>query len=152
MCQTLWGSTCIPSLHGHHALRMGTAYSRCLLAVPSDDADALVNLAPDTFRGAGLQERDTTRAARGKDPLSGFLHLRRIRLPGHLLIVQNQPQITWAHFGKANTRHTQDLLDIGHALQALDLDARKQFSLGVQGPGVGEISGVRTHFPKWPLI
>jgi hypothetical protein len=82
---------------------MGTAYSRCLLAVPGDDADALVNLAPDTFRGAGLQERDATRAARGEDPLSGFLHLWRIRLPGHLLIIQNQSQITWAHFGKANT-------------------------------------------------
>src|SRR5215510_68138 len=139
MYQTLRDSTCIPSLHGHGALRMGTAYSRCLLAVPGDDADALVNLAPDTFRGAGLQERDATRAARGEDPLSGLLHLWRIRLPGHLLIVQDQPQITRAHFGKTNARHTQDLLDIGHALQALDLDAQQQFSLGVQGPGIGEL-------------
>src|SRR5215510_2580801 len=99
MCQTLWGSVCIPSLHGHRALRTGTAYSRCLLAVPGDDADALVNLAPDTFRDAGGPGAGLRRLPR-------LLHLWRIWLPGHLLIVQNQPQITWAHFGKANARHT----------------------------------------------
>src|SRR6266571_8612194 len=114
MCQTLWCRTCIPPLHGHGALRMGAAYSRRLLAVPGNDADALVNLACDVFRSAGLQERDATRLARGEDPLTGVLHLRRIRLTGYLLIAQDEPQVTRAHFGKAKARHTQDLLDIRH--------------------------------------
>src|SRR5437867_3308181 len=122
MCQTLWCRTCIPSLHGHGALRMGMAYPRRLLAVPGDDADALVDLTHDILRSAGLQERDATRLARGEDPLTGVLHLRRIRLTGHLLIAQDQSQVTRAHFGKAKARHAQDLLDIRHALQALDLD------------------------------
>src|SRR4029450_9870206 len=134
MCQTLWGRTYVPSLHGHSALRMGTAYSRRLLAVPGDDADALVNLTYDVFRSAGLQERNAPRTAGGEDPLTGVLHLRRIRLTGHLLIAQDQAQVTWAHFGKAKARHTQDLLNIRHALQALDLDAQQQFPLVVQGP------------------
>src|SRR5437867_2911416 len=106
MCQTLWGRTCVASLHEHRALRMGTAYSRRLLAMPGDDADALVNLACDVFRSAGFQERNATRAARGEDPLTGFLHVWRIRLTGHLLVAQDQPQVTRAHFGKAKARHT----------------------------------------------
>src|SRR5262249_20742123 len=71
--------------------------------------------------------------------LTGVLHLWRIGLTGHLLVAQDEPQVTWAHFGKAKARHTQDLLDIGYALQALDLDTQQQFSMGVQGPGIGEI-------------
>src|SRR5215510_13298763 len=139
MCQTLWCRTYVPSLHGHSALRMGTAYSRRLLAVPGDDADALVDPTYDILRSAGLQERDATCAAGGEDPLTGVLHLRRIRLTGHLLVAQDEPQVTRAHFGKAKARHTQDLLDIGHALQALDLDTQQQFAMGVQGPGIGEV-------------
>src|SRR5262245_35366455 len=104
---------------------MGAADPRRLLAVPGNDADALVNLPPDTFRRAGLQEGDATRAARGENPLPGVLHRWRIRLTGHLLVAQNQSQITRTHFGKAKAMHTQDLLDIGHALQALDLDAQQ---------------------------
>src|SRR4029450_867473 len=134
MCQTLRCRSCVLSLHGHRALSLAAAYPRRLLAVPGDDADALVDLTNDILRSAGLQERDTTRAAGGEDPLTGVLHLRRIRLTGHLLIAQDQSQVTWAHFGKAKARHTQDLLNIRHALQALDLDAQQQFPLVVQGP------------------
>src|SRR5712691_8818118 len=140
-CATLSWRLCsisVASLHWHGTLRMGAADLRRLLAVPSDDADALVDLAPDIFRGTGLQKGDAARAARSEDPLPGVLHLWRIRLTGHLFVAQDQSQVTWAHFGKANARHTQDLLDIGHALQALNLDAQQQFSLGVQGPGIGE--------------
>src|SRR5437016_790994 len=103
-------------LHGHHALCMGAADPRRLLAVSGDDTDALVNLAHDSLRGAGLQERDATRAARSEDPLTGLLHLWRIRLTGHLLVAQDQAQVTRTHFGEAKARHTHDLLDIGHAL------------------------------------
>ena len=80
---------------------MGAAYSRRLLAVSSNDADALVNLAPDIFRATGLQEGEAPRAARGEYSLSGILHLRRIRLTGHLLVAQDEPKVTWTHFGKA---------------------------------------------------
>ena len=85
---------------------MGAANPRRLLAVPSDDTDALVNLVCDIVRSAGLQKRDAMRVARGEDPLSGVLHCRRIRLAGYLLVAQDKPQVTRAHFGKANARHT----------------------------------------------
>jgi hypothetical protein len=45
---------------------MGAAYPRRLLALPGDDADALVNLARNILRSASLQKRDATRPARGQ--------------------------------------------------------------------------------------
>src|ERR1700740_2629483 len=93
------------ALHWHGTLGMRASYPRRLLAMSGNDAHALIELLCDVLRSTGFQERNATGAARLEDPLPGCLHVWWVRLTGHLLIAQGEPQVAWSHFGKAKARH-----------------------------------------------
>src|SRR5262249_42664418 len=119
---------------------MRAAYTRCLLAMSGDDAYTLIDLLCDVLWSTGFQERNATGTARLEDPLSGLLHVWWVRLTGHLLVAQGQPQVTRTHFGKAKARHTQNLLDVGHPCQALDFHSQEQFALRIEWPRISTVN------------
>src|SRR6516225_7667516 len=109
-------------LHRHRALLVGTADDRGLLAVTGDDAHPLVELGDDVLGCGGFEKRDAIFAAGGKDALARLPHLRRVGVTRHRPITERQAQIAWAHLGKAEARHGEDLLAMGDTFGALDLD------------------------------
>lgn len=55
----------------------------------------------------------------------------------HFPIAERKAEVAGSHFGKAKTRHAEDLFDMGDGCGRFDLHAQEQFAFGVERPRLG---------------
>src|SRR6266446_10374110 len=99
-------------LHQHRPFLVSASDNRCLLAMPGDDANSLIELRGDVLRRAGFEKRHAVLATSCKDAFPRLPDLRRIRVVRDREIAKRQAEIAGPHFGKADARHGNDLLHL----------------------------------------
>src|SRR5215475_8554168 len=117
---------------------MRPALFRGRLVVARHHAHPLVDPRDDIVRRAPLQEGDAVLAAGCEDAVTGALHLRR-KLTRDRTIAEGKTEVPRPDLGKAEARHSEDLLATGDAFRAFQLDTEQQLAFGIERPGIAAI-------------